>query len=91
VLPDYLQLVFNLAKKNNKRVGPRIQMSAPDYWHQPALPDFVVDKVPTVELIPDEKEKKAAARGLCKIHIRVISPGSTILFFNRRSVNWSAF
>ena len=61
-LPDYVQLVFDLAKKNNKRVGLRIQMSAPDYKHQPALPDFVLDKVPTVELVPDEKEKKAAAR-----------------------------
>ena len=61
-LPDYVKLVFELAKKNNKRVGLRIQMSAPDYWHQPALPDFVLDKVPTVELVPDEKEKKAAAR-----------------------------
>jgi len=62
VWPDYLKLVFDLAKKNNKRVGIRIQMSAPDYWHQPALPDFVLEKVPTVELIPDEKEKKSAAR-----------------------------
>src|SRR5436305_1680112 len=61
-LPDYLKLVFDLAKKNNKRVGLRIQMSAPDYKHQPALPDFVLDKVPTVGLVPDEKEKKAAAR-----------------------------
>ncbi|MGH9502136.1 MAG: hypothetical protein ACRD20_04725 [Terriglobales bacterium] len=61
-LPDYVKLVFDLAKKNNKRVGLRIQMSAPDYKHQPALPDFVLDKVPTVELVPDEKEKKAAAR-----------------------------
>jgi hypothetical protein len=62
VWPDYLKLVFDLAKKNNKRVGIRIQMSAPDYWHQPALPDFVLEKVPTVELIPDEKEKQSAAR-----------------------------
>ena len=62
VWPDYLKQVFDQAKKNNKRVGIRIQMSAPDYWHQPALPDFVLDKVPTVELIPDEKEQKAAAR-----------------------------
>jgi hypothetical protein len=62
VWPDYLKLVFDLAKKNNKRVGIRIQMSAPDYWHQPALPDFVLDKVPTVDLVPDEKEAKAAAR-----------------------------
>jgi hypothetical protein len=61
-LPDYVKLVFDLAKKNNKRVGLRIQMSAPDYKHQPALPDFVLDKVPTVDLVPDEKEKKAAAR-----------------------------
>ena len=60
--PDYLKLVFDLAKKNNKRVGLRIQMSAPDYKNEPALPDFVLDKVPTVELIPDEKEKKSAAR-----------------------------
>src|SRR5215468_11653621 len=27
---DYLKLVFDLAKKNKKRVGLRIQMSAPD-------------------------------------------------------------
>jgi hypothetical protein len=60
--PDYLKLVFDSAKKNNKRIGIRIQMSAPDYPHEPALPDFVLDKVPTVDLIPDEKEKKAAAR-----------------------------
>src|SRR5207245_11226823 len=61
-LPDYVKLVFALAKKNKKRVGLRIQMSAPDYKHEPALPDFVLDKVPTVDLVPDEKEKKAAAR-----------------------------
>ena len=57
-----MKLVFELAKKNNKRVGLRIQMSAPDYWNEPALPDFVLDKVPTVDLIPDEKERKSAAR-----------------------------
>src|SRR5580698_6690097 len=61
-LPDYVKLVLDLAKKNNKRVGLRIQMSAPDYKNQPALPDFVLDKVPTVDLIPDEKERKSAAR-----------------------------
>ena len=38
-LPDYVKLIFDLAKKNNKRVGLRIQMSAPDYKHQPALPE----------------------------------------------------
>src|SRR5712691_7933031 len=63
-MADYLRLVFDLVKKNNKRIGMRIQMSAPDYSHQPALPDFVLDKVPTVELIPDQKEASAAARFL---------------------------
>ena len=52
-LPDYVKLIFDLAKKNNKRIGFRVQMSAPDYKNQPALPDFVLDKVPTVELVPD--------------------------------------
>ena len=59
--PDYLKLVLDLARKNNKRIGMRIQMSAPDYWHQPALPDFVLDKVPTVELVPDPKEASTTA------------------------------
>jgi hypothetical protein len=61
-MADYLKLIFDLAKKNNKRVGLRVQMSAPDYKRQPALPDFVLDKVPMIELLPDEMEKKAAAR-----------------------------
>ena len=60
--PDYLKLVFDLARKNNKRIGMRVQMNAPDYLHQPALPDFVLEKVPTVELVPDPKEASAAAR-----------------------------
>ena len=50
-LPDYVKLVFELAKKNNKRVGLRIQMCAPDYKHEPALPDFVLEKVPKVDLV----------------------------------------
>src|SRR5579872_4953655 len=32
-LPDYVKLILDLAKKNNKRVGLRIQMCAPDYTH----------------------------------------------------------
>jgi hypothetical protein len=48
--PDYWKLTFNLAKKNNKRVAFRIQMNAPDYFHAPALPDFVLAKVPMVTL-----------------------------------------
>jgi hypothetical protein len=61
VLPDYLKLVFDLAKKNNKRIGLRVQMSAPDYTHEPALPDFVLDRVPRVDLVLNNKEDQAAA------------------------------
>jgi hypothetical protein len=60
-LPDYLKLVFDLAKKNNKRIAMRVQMSAPDYTHEPALPQFVLDKVPIVELVPDPKETNTSA------------------------------
>ena len=60
-LPDYLKLVFDLAKKNNKRIGLRIQMSAPDYTHDPALPDFVLDKVPKVDLVLSDKENSREA------------------------------
>lgn len=56
--PEYLKLVFDLAKKNNKRVGMRVQMSAPDYTHAPALPDFVLDKVPKVNLVMSANESR---------------------------------
>ncbi|MBV8051088.1 MAG: hypothetical protein JOZ80_07865 [Acidobacteriaceae bacterium] len=70
-LPEYLKLVFDLAKKNNKRIGMRIQMSAPDYTHEPALPDFVLDRVPKVDLVLSEKEnQKAAERYLKNPHAR---------------------
>lgn len=59
--PDYLKLIFDLAKKNNKRIGLRIQMTAPDY-DDPALPDFVLEKVPMVELAADPKEGAPPAR-----------------------------
>jgi len=57
--PEYLKLVFDLAKKHDKKIGMRIQMSAPDYWNAPALPDFVLDKVPTVDLVMDPRESPA--------------------------------
>jgi hypothetical protein len=60
-LPDYLKLVFDLAKKNNKRIGSRIQMCAPDYTHSAALPDFVLDKVPKVDLVLSDQESRASA------------------------------
>jgi len=57
--PDYLKLVFDLARKNGKQIGLRVQMSAPDYRHAPALPDFVLQKVPTVDLVMDPREPPA--------------------------------
>src|ERR1700687_2553519 len=59
-MPDYLKLVFDLARKNDKRVGLRIQMCAPDYTHEPALPDFVLAKVPKVDLVQSDPESDAA-------------------------------
>ena len=65
-LSPYLKLVFDIAKKTNKRVGLRIQMSAPDYWHEPALPDFVLDRVPKVDLIVGAQETRASAERFLK-------------------------
>ncbi len=68
-LPDYVKLVFELAKKNDKRVGLRIQMCAPDYTHSAALPDFVLEKVPKVDLIlKDQSEARSAKRYLENPH-----------------------
>ena len=61
-LPDYLKLVFELAKQNNKRIGFRVQMCAPDYTHEAALPDFVLDKVPKVDLVLTDQENSASAQ-----------------------------
>jgi hypothetical protein len=60
-LPEYLKLVFDLSKKYNKRVGLRVQMCAPDYTHSAALPDFVLERVPKVDLVLNDRENKAAA------------------------------
>jgi hypothetical protein len=65
-IPEYLRLVFSLAKSCRKRVGIRVQMSAPDYWHEPALPDFVLARVPTVELVLDPRESKQSAERFLK-------------------------
>jgi hypothetical protein len=81
--PDYLKLVFDLAKKSNKRIGMRIQMSAPDYWHQAALPDFVLDKVPTVDLAPDPKESAESAARFIKNPFSRYQPRYDHPFFQR--------
>jgi hypothetical protein len=61
-LPSWVKLVFEMAKKNNKRVGFRIQMCAPDYTHEAALPDFVLEKVPKVDLVLSDQESAASAK-----------------------------
>jgi hypothetical protein len=61
-MPDYVKLVFELAKKHNKRVGLRVQMSAPDYTHEAALPDFVLEKVPKVDLAISAQESAAEGK-----------------------------
>lgn len=48
--PEYWKLTFEMAKKYNKRVGFRVMMSDPDVTES-ALPDFVAEKVPLVELV----------------------------------------
>jgi len=60
-MPDYLKHVFDLAKNNNKRIGLRIQMCAPDYTHDAALPDFVLEKVPKVDLVLSDHESSAVS------------------------------
>ena len=48
--PDaYWRTTLAMAKQDGKRVGFRVQMSHPDI-EEPALPDFVLDKVPMVPL-----------------------------------------
>jgi hypothetical protein len=48
--PDpYWKTTLAMAKQYGKRVGFRVQMSDPDV-EEPALPDFVLDKVPMVPL-----------------------------------------
>jgi hypothetical protein len=70
-LAEYLTVTFDLARKNNKRVGLRVQMSAPDYTHAAALPDFVLNKVPKVDLVLTGNEDRAAAqRYLSNPHAR---------------------
>jgi hypothetical protein len=61
-LPDYVKQVLSLSKTYNKRVGLRIQMCAPDYFHAPALPDFVLDKVPKVDLVMSDQESAAEGK-----------------------------
>ena len=71
--PAYFKLALDLAKKNNKRVGLRVQMSAPDYTHAAALPDFVLNRVPKVDLTlgdVDPEDKKAAQRFIDNPHSR---------------------
>jgi hypothetical protein len=70
-MPEYLKQVFDLSKKHGKRIGMRVQMCAPDYTHEPALPDFVLEKVPKVDLVlTDQAERASAQRYLNNPHSR---------------------
>jgi hypothetical protein len=70
-LPDYVKQVMSVARKNRKRVGLRVQMCAPDYTHAPALPDFVLEKVPKVDLImTGTEDRKEAEKYLKNPHAR---------------------
>jgi len=71
--PDYLKLVLDLAKKNNKRIGLRIQMSAPDYTHAPALPDFILEKVLKSRARPKRQGKTNVSRALSAQSARALS------------------
>lgn len=61
-LPDYLKQVFSLARTSGKRVALRVQMCAPDYTHGPALPDFVLNKVPMVPLVLTNEADRGEAK-----------------------------
>ncbi len=65
-IPEYLGLVLSLARTYRKRVGIRVQMSAPDYVHEPALPDFVLARVPTVDLQRDGRAPSESAEHFLK-------------------------
>ena len=85
-LPPYLKLVFDIAKKSNKRVGLRIQMSAPDYKNEPALPDFVLDRVPTVKLVLNaqaSQEDRASAERFLKNPYSAYQPRFDDPFFQQ--------
>ncbi len=90
-LPGYVKLVFELAKKNNKRVGLRIQMCAPDYKHEAALPDFVLEKVPKVDLVaPSDQESIAAGKRFLENPHSRYQPRYDDPFFQRAFKDWWA-
>ncbi|HTV13727.1 MAG TPA: twin-arginine translocation signal domain-containing protein [Acidobacteriaceae bacterium] len=72
-LPEHFKFALDLGRRHNKRIGFRIQMSAPDYRNAPALPDFVLDRVPKVDLIlstSDSGDRAAAQRYLTNPYAR---------------------
>src|SRR4029077_20325733 len=85
-LPDYVKVVLDLAKKNSKRIGLRIQMCAPDYKHEAALPDFVLEKVPKVDLVePGDQESVAAGNRFFDNRHARYQPRYDHLFFQQAS------
>jgi len=64
---EYWKIVFAVAKQHGKRVGFRVMMSDPDI-SEPALPDFVLEKVPMVKLEGEWKGRDPMAVRHRKVH-----------------------
>jgi hypothetical protein len=58
---EYWKVTFAMAKQYGKRVGFRVMMSDPDV-REPALPDFVLAKVPMVKLQGEWRGDPGAVR-----------------------------
>jgi len=52
--PEYWRIAFDCARRYGKRVGLRVTLSNPDVA-EPALPDFVIERVPMVKLVGEWK------------------------------------
>ena len=89
-LPEYLKQVFDLAKKNNKRIGLRVQMSAPDYTHSPALPRLCARPRSQGRPRAQRQENQAAAKRYLKNPNGRYQPRFDDPFFQKAFAIWLA-
>jgi hypothetical protein len=59
--PEWWKITFDLARRYDKRIGFRVQLENPDV-PDPGMPDFLVDKVPSVKLKGEWKGNPAEMR-----------------------------
>jgi hypothetical protein len=59
--PEWWRIVFDLARRYDKRVGFRVMLENPDF-PDPGVPDFLLDKVPYVRLKGEWKGNPAQMR-----------------------------